>query len=97
MLESTVDLLNAIFSIAVILLMVSCIVGSIVAALRAVGRGTATSTRNAGKFVDGVGNRSEGLLHAKRQVQSGDSVLQPDGARESPISPGKPDHISPTR
>jgi hypothetical protein len=97
MLESTVDLLDGIFSIAVILLMVSCIVGSTVAALRAVGRGTATSTRNPRKFVHGVGNRSEGLLDAKCQVQSGDSVLQPDGVRESPISHAKPDHISPTR
>ena len=63
--ESTVDLLNGLFSIAVILLMVFCIVGSIVAALRAVGRETATSTRSPGKFVNDVGNRSEGLLDAK--------------------------------
>jgi hypothetical protein len=38
MLESTIDLLNGLFLIAMILLTAVCIVGSIVAALRAVSR-----------------------------------------------------------
>ena len=57
MLESIVDLLDGLFLIAAIVLMVFCIVGSIVAALRAVSGGTATSTRSPGKFVDDVGER----------------------------------------
>jgi hypothetical protein len=51
MLESTVDLLNGLFSIALLVVMFS-IVGSIVAALRAVSRGTATSESVQGKFGD---------------------------------------------
>jgi hypothetical protein len=43
MLESTADLLDGLFFIAMILLTAVCILGSIVAALRAVSRGTATS------------------------------------------------------
>jgi len=70
MLESTVDLLNGLFLIAVILLMVFCIVGSVVAALRAVNRGTATSESIHGKFVDDMGTRSGGLLHANRGATS---------------------------
>jgi hypothetical protein len=46
MLESTVELLGGLFLSALILLIGSCIVGSIVAALRAVSRGSAgVSTR----------------------------------------------------
>jgi hypothetical protein len=52
MLESTVELLNGLFFIAMILLTAVCIVGSIVAALQAVNRGTATSSSIPGNFVD---------------------------------------------
>jgi hypothetical protein len=51
MLESTVDLLDGLFFIAMILLTAVCILGSIVAALRAVGRGTATSENIQGRAV----------------------------------------------
>lgn len=62
MLESIVDLLDGLFLIAAIVLMVFCIVGSIVAALRAVSGGTATSTPSPKKFVDDVDERSGRLL-----------------------------------
>ena len=65
MLESTVDLLNGLFLIAMILLIAVCIVGSIVAALRAVSRGNATSDSIQGKFVDDMGSQSGGLLDTK--------------------------------
>jgi hypothetical protein len=45
MLESTVDLVGGLFLTALALLIGSCIVGSIVAALRAVDRGTVQSVR----------------------------------------------------
>ena len=70
MLESAVALLNGLFFIAVILLMVFCIVGSVVAALRAVSRGTATSGSIHGKFVDDFGTRSGRLLDANRGATS---------------------------
>ena len=54
MLESTVDLLDGLFFIATILLTAVCILGSIVAALRAVGRGTDTSENIRGKLVDDI-------------------------------------------
>jgi hypothetical protein len=54
MLESTVDLLDGLFFIAMILLTAVCILGSIVAALRAVGRGTATSENIHGKLADDI-------------------------------------------
>jgi hypothetical protein len=62
MLESAVNLLNGLFLIAVTLLMVVCIVGSIVAALLAVSRGTAASESIQGKRVDDVGTRTGALL-----------------------------------
>jgi hypothetical protein len=65
MLESTVDLLNGLFLIAMILLIAVCIVGSIVAALRAVSRGNVTSDSIQGKFVDDMGSQSGGLLDTK--------------------------------
>jgi hypothetical protein len=54
----------------VILLMAFCIVGSVVAALRAVSRGTATSESIHGKFVDDMGTRSGGLSDANRGATS---------------------------
>jgi hypothetical protein len=62
MLESAVNLLNGLFLIAVTLLMVVCIVGSIVAALRALSRGTAASESIQGKRVDDVGTKIGALL-----------------------------------
>jgi hypothetical protein len=81
MLESIVDLLNGLSLIAVILLMIFCIIGSIVAALHGVGRGTTTSTSSLAEFVDDVDNPSEGLLDAKPQVRSA-------GSTRSPLGPG---------
>lgn len=43
MLERTIELLSGLFSIALILLILFCILGSVVAALRAIGRGEVTS------------------------------------------------------
>jgi len=62
MLESAVDLLNGLFLIAMILLTTVCIVGSVVAALRAVSRATATSESIQARFVDDMGSRSGSLL-----------------------------------
>ena len=57
MLESSVDLLNGLFLVAMILLTAVCIVGSMVAALRAVNRGSSTSGSIQGNFVDDMGTR----------------------------------------
>jgi hypothetical protein len=65
MLESAVDLLNGLFLIAMILLTTVCIVGSVVAALRAVGRASATSESIQAKFVDDMGSHSGSLLHTQ--------------------------------
>ena len=65
MLESTVDSLNGLFFIAMILLTAACIVGSIVAALRAVSWRNATSESIQGKFVNDMGSQSGGLLDTK--------------------------------
>lgn len=67
MLESTVDLLNGLFLIAMILLIAVCIVGSTVAALRAVSRNASADSIQE-KFVDGVGSQSGGLLDTKAIV-----------------------------
>ena len=65
MLESSVDLLNGLFLVAMILLTAACIVGSMVAALRAVNRGSSTSGSIQGNFVDDMGTRSGGLSDTK--------------------------------
>jgi hypothetical protein len=70
MLESTVDLLNGLFLIAAILLMVFCIVGSVVAALRAVNRGTTISESIHGKFVDDMGHSVGRPLGCKSGLQA---------------------------
>jgi hypothetical protein len=78
MLESSVDLLNGLFFIAMILLTAVCILGSIVAALRAVSRGTATSENIQGSAVRNrsfyfpqdarnESDRSIGLYSARRK------------------------------
>jgi hypothetical protein len=68
MLDSTVDLLNDLFLIAMILLTVVCVVGSIVAALCAVNRGTATSRVIQGNFLDDMGSQPGGLLETNAIV-----------------------------
>jgi hypothetical protein len=68
MLESSVDLLNSLFLVAMILLTAVCIVGSIVAALRAVNRGSAASGSIQGHFVDDMGTRSAGLSGTKAVI-----------------------------
>jgi hypothetical protein len=68
MLESTVDLLNDLFLIAMILLTVVCVVVSILAALCAVNRGIATSEGIQGDFLDDMGSQPGGLLETKAIV-----------------------------
>jgi hypothetical protein len=60
MLETSVDLLNGLFLVAMIFLTTVCIVGSIVAALRAVNRGTSSPESIQRKFVDDMGSQSGG-------------------------------------
>jgi hypothetical protein len=97
MLESIVDLLDGLFLVAVSLLMVFGVVGSIVVALRAIGRETATPTHSQGTFIDDVSERSIGRLDATPQMRSADNVLKRKGLVESPTPPRKGEHISPTR
>ena len=87
MLESAVDLLDGLFFIAMILLTAVCIVGSIVAALRAVDRGTATSSSIQGTFVDDMQpvGRPIGV-----QVGSVGGLLNPVGPDEARSGPGRP-------
>jgi hypothetical protein len=54
MLESTVDLLDGLFFVGMVLLTAVCSLGSIVAALRAVSRGTAASENIHGKPADDI-------------------------------------------
>jgi hypothetical protein len=68
MLESSVDLLNSLFLVAMILLTAVCIVGSIVAALRAVNQGTSCSESIPRKFVDDMGGQPGGPLDTKAIV-----------------------------
>jgi hypothetical protein len=96
MLKSIVGLLDGLSLIAVMLAMVFGVVGSIVTALRAVGRKAATSPSSPKKMLDGVSNRSEGLLHAQPQKRSADSVLK-SRPGESRTSPRKAEHVFPTR
>jgi len=79
MLESIVDLLDGLFFIVMILLTAVCTVGSIVAALRAVSRGTATSEIIQRKSVDDM-QPVERLVGA--QVLSVDDVLNPGGTEK---------------
>jgi hypothetical protein len=83
MLESTVDLVNGLFFIAMILLTAVCIVGSIVAALRAVRHATATSESIREQFVDDMhpAERPRGA-----QVRSVGEVLTPVSRGKNPIS-----------
>jgi len=62
MLESTVELLGGLFVSALLLLMGFCIVGSTVAALRAVSQGSATLSR-----------RREEILWLKESRRTGES------------------------
>jgi hypothetical protein len=93
MLESTVDLLNDLFLVAMILLTVVCVVGSIVAALGAVNRGTAASESIQGSFPDDMGRQPGGLLHNKgivnQAAQSQSEVSAPEEFkfRVSPKTP----------
>jgi len=58
MLTSTIELLASLCLEAVILLIGFCIVGSIVAALRAISSGNVRSTHS-GNFIDYLGNRPD--------------------------------------
>jgi hypothetical protein len=72
MLESIIDLLNGLFFIATISLTAVCVVGSIVVALRAVGRETATSESIHRNLVDDTQPVERPV---RTHVQSADSVL----------------------
>lgn len=93
MLESTVDLLNDLFLITMILLAVVCVVGSIVAALCAVNRGIATSEGIQGNFLDDMGSQPGGLLETKaigdKVAQSQLEVSAPENLKSS-VSPKTP-------
>ena len=93
MLESTVDLLNDLFLVAMILLTVVCVVGSIVATLGAVNRGTATSETIQGNFPDDMGEQPGRLLHNKGIVnKAAQSQLEVSAPEESKfrVSPKTP-------
>jgi hypothetical protein len=96
MLESIVDLLNGLFLIAVIVLMVSSIVGSMVAAVRAVSAATAP-TSSQGKFADdaGEGRKASSPLNLGCELPTAFSNSM--GGGENPISPRKAELISPAR
>jgi hypothetical protein len=93
MLESTVDLLNDLFLIAMILLTVVCVVGSIVAALCAVNQGIATSEGIQRSFLNDMGSRPGGLLETKaivnKAAQSQLEVSAPEDLK-SRVSPKTP-------
>jgi hypothetical protein len=71
MLGSTVDLLNDIFLIAMILLTVVCVVGSIMAALCVVNRGSAASGRMQGDSLDDMGSQPGALIQQGLAVPIG--------------------------
>jgi hypothetical protein len=75
-----VDLLSGLFLVAMILLTVVCIVGSIVAALNAISRGATTSESIEGKCVDDL-QPVERLLGG--HVLSVDDVLNPAGPKKA--------------
>ena len=75
MLTSTIELLAGLCLEAVILLIGFCIVGSIVAALRAISSGNVRSTHS-GNFIDYLGNRPEVFADAKPKVLPGASTLK---------------------
>ncbi|MCU1300205.1 MAG: hypothetical protein JWQ87_489 [Candidatus Sulfotelmatobacter sp.] len=87
MLESTVELLNGLFFIAMILLTAVCIVGSIVAALHAVSRGTATSSSIQRQFVVSMKPVERSLGH---QLGSVDGLLNPMGPETARSGHGRP-------
>jgi hypothetical protein len=89
MLESTVDLLNGLFFIAMILLTAVCIVGSIVAAIRAVGHATTTSESIQEQFTDDMQPAGRPLGD---QVRSVDGVLNPVGQEKARSAHGRPRH-----
>jgi hypothetical protein len=80
MLESIVDLLNGLSLIALMLLIVFSIVGSIVVALRAVSRGSATSEGVEGTLVNDMQPVGRPLGANLRSV---DGVLNPVGRRKA--------------
>jgi hypothetical protein len=97
MLESIVEFMGGLSLTAVILLLGSSIVGSIIAALRAVKRSRAVSTSSHEQFVDYAGNGPEGFGRANPKVLSADSVFRPHAPGKGPISLWKPEHLSPAR
>jgi hypothetical protein len=87
MLESTVDLLNGLFLIAMILLTAVCIVGSIVAALGAVSRGHATSGSIEEKFADDMGSQS-GAIFETRSIGNNGAESHLEVSAPEDLTPG---------
>ena len=97
MLESIVEFMGGLSLTAVILLLGSSIVGSIIAALRAVERSSAASTSSQEKLVDYASSVPESFARANPKVLSAESVFKPHGPAKGPISLWKPEHLSPAR
>lgn len=96
MLESIVEFMGGLSLTAVVLLLGSSIVGSIIAALRAVKR-NAASTSSQDKLVDYASNGPEGVARTNPKVLLADSVFRLHGPAKSSISLWKPEHLSPAR
>jgi hypothetical protein len=77
MLESTVELLGGLFVSTLLLLIVFCIVGSTVAALRAVSRGSATVSRK---------REEEEITVAQASLRTGESCATPRWRQKIPAS-----------
>ena len=75
MLDGTVELVGGLFMSALLLLIVFCIVGSTVAALRAVSRGSATVSR-----------RREEITVAQESPRTGESCATPRWRQKIPTS-----------
>ena len=82
MLTSTIELLAGLCLEAVILLIGFCIVGSIVAALRAISSGNVRSTHS-GNFIDHLGNGPDVFADAKPKVLPAASALSYRRYREN--------------
>jgi hypothetical protein len=94
MLESIVEFMGGLSLTAVILLLGSSIVGSIIAALRGVKRSNAASTSSQDKLVDYASNGPEGVARTNPKVLLADSVFRLHGPAKSSISLWKPEHLS---
>lgn len=84
MLESIVDLLHGLALVALILLMAFSILGSIVAALRAVSRASATSESNRGRCVYEIQLFERPLGERMRSANGALNPVGPEKSRSRP-------------